>query len=158
MVGRGLSAHVVVFGLATAASAGCEPGGQARPGDPELVRAAEQIFATRCATCHGPRGRGDGPAGRALWPRPRDFGDAAWQASVDDARLQAVIVGGGAAVGLSSHMQANPDLASSPVLTGEIIKIVRSFSQGHVDKDMRERPVEPDAGGPARPPDAALNP
>lgn len=115
---------------------GCEPKGQVRPGDPELVRAAQQIFATRCANCHGPRGRGDGPAGRGLWPPPRDFGDAAWQASVDDARLRAVIVGGGAAAGLSTQMQANPDLADSPVLVGELIRIVRACSNGHENRSM----------------------
>ncbi|HEY8377217.1 MAG TPA: c-type cytochrome [Nannocystis sp.] len=124
--------------LALALLAGCEPSGQVRPGDPELVKAAQKIFATRCATCHGERGRGDGPVGRGLWPRPRDFTDAAWQASVDDDRLRAVIVGGGAAVGLSTHMQANPDLANSPVLVGEIVAIVRNFALGHVEKSMSE--------------------
>ncbi|WP_434415378.1 cytochrome c [Nannocystis pusilla] len=110
--------------------AACEPRVELKPGDPELVRAARQIFDNRCANCHGPHGRGDGPAGRALSPRPRDFGDPAWQASVDDARLRQVIVGGGAAVGLSAHMQANPDLADSPVLVGELIGIVRACAIG----------------------------
>ncbi|MDC0719547.1 c-type cytochrome [Nannocystis bainbridge] len=117
-------------------AAGCEPRIELKPGDPELVRAARQLFDGRCANCHGPRGRGDGPAGRALSPRPRDFGDAAWQASVDDARLRQVIVGGGAAVGLSSHMQSNPDLADSPVLVGELIRIVRACAEGQGAKDM----------------------
>jgi mono/diheme cytochrome c family protein len=107
---------------------GCGGGPEPRPGDPVLVRAAEDIFARRCATCHGERGRGDGPAGRGLFPPPRDFTDAAWQASVDDARLRRVIVEGGASVGLSSHMLANADLADSPVLVGEIVKIVRGLS------------------------------
>ena len=30
-------------------------------------------FDTLCATCHGPAGKGDGPAGAALNPPPRDF-------------------------------------------------------------------------------------
>lgn len=124
---------------------GCEPRVELQPGDPTLVRAAEDIFASRCANCHGPRGRGDGPAGRGLWPRPRDFGDPAWQASVDDARLREVIVGGGAAVGLSAHMQANPDLADSPVLVGEIIRIVRSCSLGQGPKSMSEDAGKSDA-------------
>ncbi|MCY1006625.1 hypothetical protein OV079_13900 [Nannocystis pusilla] len=55
---------------------------------------------------------------------------------MDDARLRQVIVGGGAAVGLSSHMQANPDLADSPVLVGELIGIVRACASGHDSKDM----------------------
>jgi hypothetical protein len=98
---------------------GCGGGPEPRAGDPELVRAAQDIF-----------GRGDGPAGRGLFPPPRDFTDPAWQASVDDARLRRVIVEGGASVGLSSHMLPNTDLADSPVLVGEIVAIVRSLSSG----------------------------
>ncbi len=30
-----------------------------------------------CASCHGPGGRGDGPVGQTLDPRPRDFQDVA---------------------------------------------------------------------------------
>ena len=32
-----------------------------------------QVFATHCATCHGPEGRGDGPAGTALEPPAADL-------------------------------------------------------------------------------------
>lgn len=108
---------------------GCGGGPEPRPGDPELVRAAQEVFTRRCATCHGERGRGDGPAGRGLFPPPRDFTDRAWQASVTDEHLRRVIVEGGAAVGLSTHMVPNPDLADSPVLVGEIVAIVRGLPE-----------------------------
>lgn len=32
-----------------------------------------RIYATRCAVCHGPDGRGNGPASPSLIPHPRDF-------------------------------------------------------------------------------------
>ncbi|HVH08954.1 MAG TPA: c-type cytochrome, partial [Gemmatimonadales bacterium] len=32
-----------------------------------------QVYAERCAVCHGPDGRGNGPAAASLIPRPRDF-------------------------------------------------------------------------------------
>jgi len=32
-----------------------------------------RIYAQRCAVCHGPDGRGNGPAAPSLIPRPRDF-------------------------------------------------------------------------------------
>lgn len=32
-----------------------------------------RVYAQRCAVCHGPDGRGNGPAAPALIPRPRDF-------------------------------------------------------------------------------------
>lgn len=106
----------------------CGPARELPPGNPELVRAADEIFERRCATCHGARGRGDGPAGRGLFPGPRDFADADWQARTDEARLRAVIVGGGAAVGLSTHMLPNPDLADSPALVGELVAKIRGFA------------------------------
>ena len=32
-----------------------------------------RVFAQHCAVCHGPNGRGNGPAAPSLFPRPRDF-------------------------------------------------------------------------------------
>ena len=52
---------------------------------------APRVYAERCSTCHGMAGRGDGLAGRALDPRPRDYADAVWQASVTDAEIGATI-------------------------------------------------------------------
>ncbi len=37
------------------------------------VAAGRAIYQERCAPCHGPRGRGDGPAGVALDPKPADL-------------------------------------------------------------------------------------
>lgn len=42
-------------------------------GGPEQVEKGKALFAQNCATCHGNEGRGDGPAGAALNPKPRDF-------------------------------------------------------------------------------------
>jgi mono/diheme cytochrome c family protein len=33
----------------------------------------ERVFALHCAVCHGPNGRGNGPAAPSMFPRPRDF-------------------------------------------------------------------------------------
>jgi mono/diheme cytochrome c family protein len=32
-----------------------------------------RVFAQRCAVCHGPEGKGNGPAAPSMFPRPRDF-------------------------------------------------------------------------------------
>jgi mono/diheme cytochrome c family protein len=37
------------------------------------VAAGRAIYLERCLPCHGPRGRGDGPAGVTLDPRPADL-------------------------------------------------------------------------------------
>jgi mono/diheme cytochrome c family protein len=37
------------------------------------VPLGERVYAQRCAVCHGPDGRGNGPAAPSMIPRPRDF-------------------------------------------------------------------------------------
>jgi mono/diheme cytochrome c family protein len=77
---------------------------------------ATEIFATRCTPCHGADGRGDGAASASLIPKPRNFHDAAWQSSVQDDYLAKIIQYGGAAVGKSPTMPANPDLRDPAVI------------------------------------------
>jgi len=43
--------------------------------------AGARIYATLCASCHGPQGRGDGPVAAQLDPRPADLRDSALLAS-----------------------------------------------------------------------------
>ena len=45
---------------------------------PELVTYGAKFFHTNCAMCHGEEGKGDGPAGLALNPRPRNFVEGKW--------------------------------------------------------------------------------
>ncbi len=56
--------------------------------DRESLERGSKLFKTNCASCHGPGGRGDGPAGAALDPKPADLtamagqhpdGDFAWK-------------------------------------------------------------------------------
>lgn len=41
---------------------------------PDLAR-GRQLYARHCAACHGPEGRGDGPAAKGLEPAPSNFHD-----------------------------------------------------------------------------------
>jgi mono/diheme cytochrome c family protein len=45
------------------------PGSEHGPDSP----LGERLYARHCAICHGPDGRGNGPAAPSLHPRPRDF-------------------------------------------------------------------------------------
>jgi mono/diheme cytochrome c family protein len=89
---------------------------------------AEQIFATRCATCHGPSGAGDGPGSAGLTPPPRNFQDPAWQASVSDEHITQIVLYGGAAVGRSPMMPGNPDLTGKPEVVAALVAHVRSLA------------------------------
>jgi len=44
---------------------------------PELVNKGRELFRGNCASCHGDEGKGDGPAGLLMSPRPRNFHIAA---------------------------------------------------------------------------------
>jgi mono/diheme cytochrome c family protein len=41
--------------------------------NPALMARGKAVFAQTCATCHGPEGKGDGPGGTGLTPKPRNF-------------------------------------------------------------------------------------
>jgi len=87
----------------------------------------KEVFKTRCVMCHGADGKGDGPASAALNPKPRNYTDATWQKSVTDEQIKKTITGGGASVGKSPIMPAQPDLASKPEVLDGLVKIVRAF-------------------------------
>jgi mono/diheme cytochrome c family protein len=43
------------------------------PATPDNVAAGRATFQSKCSICHGPRGRGDGPAALTMVPRPLDL-------------------------------------------------------------------------------------
>lgn len=90
---------------------------------------AGKIFGTLCANCHGPDGTGNTPIAQQLNPRPRNYTDPAWQASVTDDQIAKAIVGGGTAVGKSNVMPPNPDLADKPEVVGALVAIIRGFKK-----------------------------
>jgi mono/diheme cytochrome c family protein len=90
-------------GLALAALALAAQAGDAAAG--------KTTFDTLCTTCHGPAGKGDGPAGAALDPKPRDFsvGDFKYDTDKDgkpgtDADLANIVKNGAGAYGGSPLM------------------------------------------------------
>ena len=88
---------------------------------------AETRFKTFCSTCHGPAGKGDGPAGAALNPKPANFSDPSFHSSRTDDQLAKVILEGGAAVGKSPVMPPNPQYKSKPDVVKALVAKVRSF-------------------------------
>lgn len=114
---------------APAAQAPAAPAAQAPTPATSPADEAKQTFATLCSTCHGADGKGDGPAAATLNPKPRNYTDKEWQASITDEQLAKVILEGGAAVGKSPLMPPNPQLKDKPEVIAELVKIVRSFGQ-----------------------------
>lgn len=107
--------------------AAAAPAPPPEPAEPDPAADARQLFRVRCSVCHGQEGRGDGPGGAALTPKPRIFTDSVWQDATQDEKLREIIVKGGAAVGKSPGMPSNPDLEQKPDVVRELVKIVRGF-------------------------------
>lgn len=45
----------------------------------DMVAHGKKLFAQNCALCHGAEGRGDGPSGAALNPKPRNLVEGGWK-------------------------------------------------------------------------------
>ena len=50
-----------------------EYAGKTNPLGADAATAGADVFKTNCEFCHGPQGHGDGPAGAALDPAPKDL-------------------------------------------------------------------------------------
>jgi cytochrome c553 len=133
---RNLTLVIAILALA----AGCgkqssSPQAQPSTGTTEVASAvsptaeAQTTFKTICATCHGDSGLGNGPASSALTPKPRNYTDKSWQASVTDEQIKQTILMGGAAVGKSPAMPAQPQLKEKPEVVAEMVKLIRTFGR-----------------------------
>lgn len=65
----------------------------AKPGEVSMAL-GEQVVQTNCVLCHGQSGKGDGPGGAALNPKPRDWTDHAYMGTRTDDQLYDVIYNG----------------------------------------------------------------
>lgn len=102
--GRPLAWFGVAFVLAMvvhAALVGCggkkpEPGVQPPVprdtiGVADLDSLGDKVYAERCALCHGPQGKGDGPGAAGMDPKPRNHTDGSYMKTRTDAQLLEVI-------------------------------------------------------------------
>jgi mono/diheme cytochrome c family protein len=54
-----------------------EYAGATNPLGPDAAAAGAEIYKVNCVSCHGPQGYGDGPAGMALDPAPKNLPERA---------------------------------------------------------------------------------
>ncbi len=74
-----------------------------KPSD-ELIAKGKELFNTNCVSCHGATGKGDGVAGAALNPKPRNFHAAdGWTNGRDFAGMWKTLQEGIAAKGMAAY-------------------------------------------------------
>ncbi len=73
------------------------------PPRPPSVERGRALYAEHCASCHGPAGRGDGPAGVALDPAPGDLTDRERMLALSPAGLFRTITFGVAGTGMAGY-------------------------------------------------------
>ena len=98
------------------------------------VAAGKASFEANCASCHGPEGKGDGPVGAVLDPKPRDFSAGEFKYDTDgdgkpgtDADLTNIIKNGAAAYGGNAMMAPLPHLGDEEI--ANIVAFVRSLKK-----------------------------
>ena len=72
---------------------------------------------------------GRGEDRRRLQVEPRNLRDPAWQTSVNDVHIRNVITMGGAAVGKSPMMPAQPQLKNEPRVLEALVAHVRGLAK-----------------------------
>ena len=71
-----------------------------------------ELYAAKCATCHGAEGKGDGPAAGALPRKPRDFSTAEFWSATSEEDIRTVILKGRPGSAMRGYPMDPPKLDS----------------------------------------------
>jgi mono/diheme cytochrome c family protein len=85
-----------------------------------------QVHVSNCQRCHGPNGKGDGPAGKLLKTKPADWTNKQKMSGLSDDYLFKIISGGGGSVGKSTLMPAFKGKLSDAQIR-DVIAFIRSL-------------------------------
>lgn len=105
--------------------------GAASTASPVMTRDLElgrQLYATHCAACHGPEGRGDGPSSAAFATKPSNLTEGRLMNALPDEFLVNIIRRGGPAEGLAPTMPPFDRTLSAEQIR-QVVGYVRSLAQ-----------------------------
>ena len=74
----------------------------------DMVKHGAALFKTNCAMCHGPEGKGDGIAGKALKPPPRNMVEGKWKQGGGELAMFATLQNGIPGSSMQGYKDALP--------------------------------------------------
>lgn len=97
--------------------------------NPDMVAHGSKLFAQNCAMCHGNTGKGDGAAGQALNPKPRNLVEGKWTKGGGYIGLFEVVTHGipGTSMAAYGHLK--------PVDRWALVQFIDSITQNKVKED-----------------------
>jgi mono/diheme cytochrome c family protein len=97
-------------------------------GDGEAIAAGKAIFEDKCAECHGPEGKGDGPEAVFQNPKPADLSDTEMMSGHSDGYLFWRVTKGGFMEPFNSGMKAF-EMALDDDERWQVVTYVRTLSE-----------------------------
>jgi mono/diheme cytochrome c family protein len=88
---------------------------------PDADSKAKALYAKQCQPCHGVQGKGDGPAGKRMNPKPLDFTDRAKMEKMTDEDMFKVVSKGKGPMPAFERKLSETDRR-------ELVRYVRTFS------------------------------
>lgn len=95
----------------------------------DMVTHGQKLYAQNCAMCHGNTGLGDGPAGQALNPKPRNLVEGPWKKGGGYIGLYTVLTEGipGSSMAAYAHLK--------PVDRWAMVQYIDSITKAKVQED-----------------------
>ena len=103
-----------------------KPAAAAAKASPESIANGEALYKRSCQMCHGPAGKGDGPAAKTLKGKLPDLSDKATLAKMSDADIHELVSNG-----KKSEIGNMPAMAKrlKPEEITDIVNYVRTLSK-----------------------------
>ena len=95
----------------------------------DMIAHGSKVYKAQCAVCHGPKGLGDGPAGKSLNPPPRNLVKGGWKAGGSSKEMFLTLTNGlsGTSMAAFGHL--------SVVDRWSLVHFVHSITKDKVKED-----------------------
>lgn len=97
----------------------------------EIIAKGQNTYKLNCVPCHGPLGKGDGPAAAGLNPKPRDHSNKDYMSRLTDEMIAETVKMGGV-------IRGYPNMPSSPHIKGEEMLALVAFVRRLSDQERKE--------------------